>query len=105
MLATVGYTKQHASPEWIPYPIVKQLPWTTSLSGSRVVKTYGGPNPAVEPGSTRRDGEWRLNLITTIPITKDWSLIANAQRIIVSSSITNFEYINEIFSVGAAWRF
>ena len=105
MLATLGYTKQHMSPEWIPYPIVKQRPWTTTVSGSRVVATYGGPNPAVEPGATRRDAEWRLNLITTIPITKDWSFIANAQRIIVSSNITNFEYINEIFSVGAAWRF
>ena len=113
MLATLGYTKQHMSPEWIPYPIVKQAdrplvagrPWTTTVSGSRVVATYGGPNPAVEPGASRRDAEWRLNLITTIPITKDWSLIANAQRIIVSSNITNFEYINEIFSVGAAWRF
>ena len=105
MLATLGYTKQHMSPEWIPYPIVKQRPWTTTVSGSRVVATYGGPNPAVEPGASRRDAEWRLNLITTIPITKDWSLIANAQRIIVSSNITNFEYINEIFSVGAAWRF
>ena len=105
MLATLGYTKQHMSPEWIPHPIVKQRPRTTSVSGSRVVKTCGGPNSAVEPSATRRDGEWRLNLITTIPITKDWSLIANAQRIIVSSNITNFEYINEIFSIGAAWRF
>ncbi len=105
MQATLGYTKQHNSPEWIPYPVVKQQPWTTTLSGSRVVATYGGPNPAVEPGATRRDAEWRLNLITTIPITRDWSIITNAQRIIVDSNISNFEYINEIFSVGAAWRF
>lgn len=105
MRATLAYTKQHRSPEWIPYPIVKQRPWTTTVSGSRVVTTYGGPNDAVLPGATRRDGEWRLNLITTIPITKDWSLIANAQRIIVDSNISNFEYVNEIFSIGAAWRF
>jgi hypothetical protein len=55
------------------------------------VATYGGPNPAVEPSASRRDGEWHLNLITTIPISKDWSLIANAQRIIVSSNISNVE--------------
>ena len=67
--------------------------------------TYGGPNAAVEPGATRRDGEWRMNLIVTIPVATDWSLIANAQRILVDSNISNFEYNNEIFSVGAAWRF
>lgn len=105
MQATLAYTKQHNSPEWIPYPIVKQSPWTTTLSGARVVSTYGGPNDAVLPGSTRRDGEWRWGLITTIPVSKDWSLIANVQRIIVDSNISNFEYVNEIFSVGAAWRF
>jgi len=40
-----------------------------------------------------------------VPVTKDWSLIFNAQRTIVDSSLLIYTYNNNAFSLGASWRF
>jgi tetratricopeptide (TPR) repeat protein len=102
---TAGYTLQHDAPAFLPYDVLKQRPWTTTVSGTRAVASYHGPNPSVDPNATRRDQEWRMNLLVAIPLDGTWTLIANAQRNLTSSSLPNFENTNEIFSLGAAWRF
>ena len=80
-------------------------PWSTTLSGSYIETQYFAPDPAVDPNRARRDSEWRGTLLTTIPITADWALIATLQRTVVNSNFKNFTYNNNSASIGASVRF
>lgn len=81
------------------------LPWVTSLSASRVLTGYGGPDPSVDPAVTRQDHDWRMNALTAIPVTRDWTAIFALGRTQRTSSLPNYKYSNTSVSLGASWRF
>jgi tetratricopeptide (TPR) repeat protein len=96
----VGLTMTHPGPAGDAAP-----PWTSTLSGSYIETQYFAPDPAVDPNRVRRDSEWRGTLLTTIPLTRDWALIATLQRTVVGSNFKNFTYTNNAASIGASVRF
>ena len=83
----------------------KDLPWATSISVSRVLTGYGGPDPSVDPGTTRQDHDWRLSAITAVPISQSWTGILSLGRTQRTSSLPNYQYTNTSVSLGASWRF
>lgn len=95
-----GLTVSHAA----PFSITEQA-WTSSLNGSYIETQYFAPDPAVHPTRERRDAEKRLTMLTTIPVTRDWALIATLQRTVVDSNFKNFTYTNNSISIGASVRF
>lgn len=98
--ATVGLSKRYEVPL-----SPNGLPWTTTGTMTFARTEYGAPDPTVDPNTTRTDKDWRLNLATTIPLDRDWAMIANVGHSKRTSSIPNFENSNTIVSVGTTWRF
>lgn len=79
--------------------------WTTSLSSSLGVRRYYLVDFTIDPNNVRHDREFRVNLLTAVPVTKDWSMILNVQRTVVDSSLLIYTYNNTSVSIGASWRF
>jgi hypothetical protein len=80
-------------------------PWAVSLSLARLLTNYEGPDPFVDPTTTREDREWRFGILGTAPVTDSLSVLAQAQRFNVSSNLPNFEYNNWALTGGISWRF
>jgi tetratricopeptide (TPR) repeat protein len=99
-LTQIGYTKTYDA----PFDLGADR-WTSSLNLTYAVRRYHINDPAIDPNNRRFDHETRLSFLTAVPVTKDWSLIFNAQRTIVDSSLLIYTYNNNSFSLGASWRF
>lgn len=97
---TAGVTHVYAA----PFGLTIQ-DWTTSLSGAWQETNYHSPDFAVDPNRKRHDQETRATLLTSVPISPDWSLVGTLQRTVVDSNFKNFTYTNWAASFGAAWRF
>lgn len=89
----------------IPLDGIWERPMTVALTGQRVISDYHGPNTAVDANNTRYDKEWRVTLIGSLPLSEDWTAIANLQRNIVDSNQPNFEYNATSASVGLSYSF
>jgi len=99
-MTQVGFTKTYDA----PFDLGADR-WTSSLNLSYGIRRYHINDPAIDPNNRRFDHEKRVNFLTAVPVTKDWSLVFNAQRTIVKSSLLIYTYNNNIFSLGASWRF
>ena len=99
--ATLGYTMNYEG-----YRLDdKAGPWSTSMSFERKFIDYKEFDTAVDPTNKRDDHQWRANFLTAIPISEEWSFIFNLQRIVANSSLINYQYHNNIASLGASFRF
>jgi hypothetical protein len=103
-MATAAYTLVYDVPYVEELGVIGNR-WTSSLSVSRLWTNYHAPDPAVDPVEERYDREWRINLLTSIPVTPDWAIIATLQRTVVDSNFKNFTYTNSLASIGASYRF
>lgn len=97
---TAGVTHVYAA----PFALTTQ-DWTSSFTGTWLETNYHSPDIAVDPNRKRHDQEWRGALLTSVPISPDWSIIGTLQRTVVESNFKNFTYTNWAASIGAAWRF
>lgn len=79
--------------------------WNASAGFGHFWRTYGGPDPAVDPGETRREKEWRLRATNEIPIVSRWSLIQQIEYRTIDANIQNYDRDNFIVVVGATLRF
>ena len=80
--------------------------WTSSLSVARTWTSYDANDPAISPsGEKRSDDEWRVSLLTSVPLTETWALIGTLQHTTVDSNFKNFTYQNSSASLGLSWRF
>lgn len=79
--------------------------WTSTLTASLGNTGYHSADPTIDPDNKRDEQEWRANLVTAVPITDTWALIANLQRTVVDSNFKNFTYTNTGGSIGASYRF
>src|SRR6185312_7027742 len=90
-VATLGY--QVAYPA--PFDIVNTAQsWTTAAYVTKSIYRYGGPDPLVDPNTTRRDDVWRLSAIENMPIANDIGLYLQLQYDRVNSTLINFSYNN-----------
>jgi tetratricopeptide (TPR) repeat protein len=99
-LGQVGITKTYDA----PFDLGADR-WTSSLNLSYALRRYHIEDPTIDPNNRRVDHEKRINFLTAVPVTKDWSIILNAQRTIVESSLLIYTYNNTSVSLGASWRF
>jgi tetratricopeptide (TPR) repeat protein len=99
-LGQVGLTKTYDA----PFDLGADR-WTSSINFSYALRRYHIEDPTIDPRNRRIDHEKRVNFLTAVPVTKDWSIILNAQRTIVNSSLLIYTYNNTSVSLGASWRF
>ena len=97
---TLGYTQSYGA----PFKLTNR-PWTSSLNGTFIYPKYFAPDPTVDPNRNRSDEERRFSFLTSVPVTRDWSVIGTVQRTIVDSNFRNFSYNNTAFTIGASRRF
>lgn len=91
IVGTLGY--QIAYPA--PFEFINTASsWTTNAYVTRSVYNYGGPDPLVDPNTTRRDRVWRLSAIENMPMTNDLGLYLQLQYDRVNSTLINFSYSN-----------
>jgi len=99
--ALLGYTVSYAG-----YQFDKAAgAWSSSLSVERKFIDYKEFDTAVDPNNKRDDHHLRFNLLTSVPLNRDWTLVANLQRIIANSSLLNYQYHNNIASIGVSLAF
>lgn len=82
-----------------------ELPWNILGTATRAFYDYNRPDPTIDANTTRFDRDWRFALVSTVPVTVDWSVITTLGRTIRQSSIQNYVYNNSYASIGASWRF
>ena len=96
----LGFAKTYDA----PFGVTEER-WTTSLNLSYAIRRYDETDPTIDPGNRRFDRDKRLNFLTAVPVTRDWSIIINLQRTIVDSSLQIYTYNNSLASIGASWKF
>lgn len=79
--------------------------WTTTLTGSALQRRYRAADPAVDANTRRRDTEWRLSLVNSMPLTRDLALQAQLEYTQTPSNLPNYEYSNLAGSLGVMWKF
>ena len=79
--------------------------WVSNVTVTRAYIPYDSPDPTVDPNETRFDRDWRLSLITTVPVADDWALVGTLGRTLRASTIPNFAYQDNTASIAASWRF
>ncbi len=84
---------------------VTSWPWLFSVSGARIFTDYDDPDPAVDPGVTRSDKEWRVSVSNNFGVTRDWSILVQLQYFKADSNLPNFERENKVALIGASWSF
>jgi len=99
--ASVGYSKNYLG------PILPEDngPWTTSFTVSRSNAEYKGYDTAVDPNNRRHDKKWTLDMLTSMPLYNDWTMILNLQKVWSASSLLNYKFRNEIASLGFSTKF
>jgi hypothetical protein len=121
LLAELGYTDHDANAPYTGYrspqirvsyllsydPLVGSsgLPWTTTVTGSTLVRNYRGADPSVNTLVTRSDNEWRLSLVNHMPLTRDLALQLQLEYSNTSSNISNFSNTNTSGSLGVIWKY
>ncbi len=86
-------------------PFTDMPRWTTVASITRAFTAYEKPDTTIDPDVTRFDKDWRLSLTQAIPLNQDWTVVAVAARTLRSSSLPNYQYSNNAFTLGASYRF
>jgi tetratricopeptide (TPR) repeat protein len=79
--------------------------WTTGFYAGLGMRTYGGPDRAVDPTQTRKDTDMRLGVTTTVPIADQWSVLLQAEYSRNGSNIRNYDYDNALGMIGLVWRY
>jgi hypothetical protein len=63
------------------------------------------PNPAIDPGVTRADKEWRVGAALDMQVYGTWGIRTHLQYAEMSSNLPNFEMKNLSVSFGPTYRF
>jgi tetratricopeptide (TPR) repeat protein len=79
--------------------------WQFAVTVMRAYDYYDAPDPTIDPDVTRRDRKWRFFASQRFAVSPDISLLVQAQRDVVSSTVPNFAYTNWSFLVGPQIRF
>ncbi len=66
---------------------------------------YDGPDPSVDPGTTRSDTEWRVGVRFDIPIFHSVGFMTQIAYTVIDSNIVNYDSRNFSVSFGSTVRF
>ena len=80
-------------------------PWSTSLSSTVLYRRYHVPNPSVGSFKKRKDTEIRTTLLTSVPVTDEWSMTTSLAHTVVDSNFKNYIYTNWAMAIGVSRRF
>ena len=80
-------------------------PWIGSLSGGRTLRYYDGPDPTIDPGTTRHDREWTIGAGLVARVSGGWSVNVQLLQSWVKSSLANYTYTNTSAAVGIGYAF
>jgi hypothetical protein len=82
-----------------------QQSWNVSPFVSWYNRGYGGPDPLVDPRTTRHDDEVRIGLIHTIPFAEGWSVYQQIEHVWGDSNVPNYNFQDTAVIVGLTRRF
>lgn len=87
--ARVTYAFSYASPV-----AASRGQWTTSVWLGALQRQYDAADPAVSPGTARKDDEWRLGVSQSIPLADRWFALFSLEHARNRSNMPNFHYRN-----------
>lgn len=79
--------------------------WTTTVSGAALLRHFRGVDLSIDPATRRRDTEWRVSLLNTMPLARDVALHVQVEYTRVPSNLPNYTYSNLAGTVGVMWQF
>lgn len=80
-------------------------PWSLSAIGKLADVPYDKPLDSIDPDVVRDDSEWQVQLVGSIRVRDNVSLVASGLYKQVDSTISNYEYDNWSFSMGVSVQF
>ncbi|MFZ5784738.1 MAG: tetratricopeptide repeat protein [Pseudomonadota bacterium] len=81
------------------------LPWSLSLSVNQQWWRYDQPDPVVDPGTMRYQGDTILNLLLSIPFDERTTFTTSVGRFNRAASVPNYQFTNNSVLFGVGWRF
>lgn len=84
---------------------LNNLPWVLSLSSGVQFADYDAANPLIDPLTARRQTTFNVGLMLAVPITADFSLLAQTAYNQRTASVTNYAYDAFSALLGVSWRF
>jgi tetratricopeptide (TPR) repeat protein len=79
--------------------------WLVGLAGTYEARWYDSPDDSIDPGRSRQDDIYQVDLVNTIPITESWSWNQQFQYLNDDSNLSNYRYDNFTVATSARWRF
>jgi len=80
-------------------------PWSLSATAKAASVPYDDPLLTIDPDVAREDTEWQVQLIGSVRLQNNVSLVASGLYKTVDSTLTNYEYDNWAFTMGLAVQF
>ena len=87
-----------------PFDLIKG-PLSVGLSFGGGFREYAGPNPAIDPDTTRNDYTLRLSPSLTVPAGDTMAILVSGGFTRVDSNIPNSEYVNISLTIGISKQF
>ncbi|MDC1171669.1 tetratricopeptide repeat protein, partial [Alphaproteobacteria bacterium] len=87
-----------------PFDLIKG-PLSVGLSFGGGFREYAGPNPAIDPDTTRNDYTLRLSPSLTVPAGDTMAILVSGGFTRVDSNIPNSEYDNISLTIGISKQF
>jgi tetratricopeptide (TPR) repeat protein len=90
------------------YPAPAQLTpgaWSVRPYVSWYSRDYGGPDPTIDPISTRLDNQVRIGVSHSIPVADGWSVFQSVEHLWADSNIPNYTFQDTAVVVGLTRRF
>ncbi len=82
-----------------------QEPWEASFTATGLLTDYAAADPSVDPDITRKDREYRLNFVNSIPVYENIALINQVEWLDNNSNLPNFRFNNLTVLFGATLDF
>jgi|GEM_PF-261191 len=70
------------------------LPWVASINAGHFWTNYDAADPLIDPGTKRRDREWRTGFSNVVPLSQEWALVLQVLNSNVDSTLPNYSYKN-----------
>ena len=84
---------------------IRDSPLSAGLSFGGSFREYAGPNPTIDPDTTRNDYTFRFSPSLTIPAGETMAILLSGGLTRVDSNIPNSEYDNISVTVGISKQF
>ena len=81
------------------------MPWSTALSVTRALTKFDAPDGTISATDFRLDHDWRFSLTEAVPINDTYALVSTLARTVRVSTLPNFQYTNDSFTIGLNMRF